>query len=580
MLSRSESWSFFKENTAFAGSQPYLVPDPPVSHARCAKRSRPARGRWLGALAVLLAVGQTPALAATIPVNGVCTLVNAITAANTDLATVGCSAGSGTDTITLPVNSIQMLATAAVNDLVNGATGLPLITTSITILGNGSTILRAATAPVFRLITVANGGNLTLVDTILRNGSAAGLLGLLGNGGAVLNAAGGVLNLTNSTISGNTAGLLGGGIFNSGVLNIVGSTLASNTALLSGGGLYNDLTGILGGGNCTMSGNSASGLLGQLGQGGGLFNLGILNLAHCTITGNTASLGGGILNGSVLSGAASQLGLVHSLIAGNTATSLLGGVLGGTEILNLLTDVPGIVNLDSFNLIGQNGISGVLGTVLGATDLVPLGALDTILGPVLGSNGGSTLTHLLLIGSQAIDAIPAAQCLLNVDQRGVARPQDSDGDGIFGCDIGAVELPTLLSPPPPPPPPPPPAPPPPPPPAPPPPPPPAPPPPPPAPPSASVTCDGLLATIVGTDASETLVGTIGRDVIHGLGGNDVIRGLAGNDVLCGGSGNDRLFGLGGRDRLFGGSGNDRMNGGPGVNVCVGGSGINNQTNCR
>jgi hypothetical protein len=33
-----------------------------------------------------------------------------------------------------------------------------------------------------------------------------------------------------------------------------------------------------------------------------------------------------------------------------------------------------------------------------------------------------------------LDAIPAEQCTLPTDQRGVARPQGA------GCDIGAVEL--------------------------------------------------------------------------------------------------------------------------------------------
>jgi hypothetical protein len=354
MLSRSGSWSFFKENTACAGSQPYLVPDPPVSHPRCAgqARSRPARRGWLGALALLLAVGQTPALAATIPVNGVCTLVNAITAANTDSATGGCRAGSGADTITLPVNSTQTLTTADNSGSLIGETGLPRITSQITIEGNGSTIVRATGAPAFRLLAVNATGTLTLVGTTLSGGSAVGGL-LLGNGGAVSIAAGGTLNLINSTISGNTAALLGGGIFNAGVLNIIASTVASNTARIGGGGVYNHLNATLEGWDCTISGNTASGLTSA---GGGLVNLGSSNVAHCTITANTASIGGGVLNGGgVSNGSTSTLGLVHSLIAGNTATAIVGL---GPEVLNLVTGVAGIVNADDFNLLGHDGIFG------------------------------------------------------------------------------------------------------------------------------------------------------------------------------------------------------------------------------
>lgn len=104
------------------------------------------------------------------------------------------------------------------------------------------------------------------------------------------------------------------------------------------------------------------------------------------------------------------------------------------------------------------------------------------------------------------------------------------------------------------------------------------------------TCDGRIATIVGTEGPDLLVGTAGRDVIVGLGGNDTIRGLDGRDTICGGSGRDRifggrqadtiyggddgdrLFGQAGHDRLFGDRGNDRLNGGGGDDDLVGGNG--------
>ncbi|MGQ0678738.1 MAG: calcium-binding protein [Actinomycetota bacterium] len=89
-----------------------------------------------------------------------------------------------------------------------------------------------------------------------------------------------------------------------------------------------------------------------------------------------------------------------------------------------------------------------------------------------------------------------------------------------------------------------------------------------APPShAALTCDGKVATIVGTSGNNILVGTPGNDVIVGLGGNDTISGLGGNDRICGGSGNDVLLGgtgndrlsaQGGLDELFGGSGDDTL----------------------
>ena len=65
----------------------------------------------LAGVALMLALGQSPGLAATIPVSASCTLINAITAANTDTATGGCPAGSGADTIVLPAGSTQTLTT-------------------------------------------------------------------------------------------------------------------------------------------------------------------------------------------------------------------------------------------------------------------------------------------------------------------------------------------------------------------------------------------------------------------------------------------------------------------------------------
>jgi Ca2+-binding RTX toxin-like protein len=86
------------------------------------------------------------------------------------------------------------------------------------------------------------------------------------------------------------------------------------------------------------------------------------------------------------------------------------------------------------------------------------------------------------------------------------------------------------------------------------------------------TCDGLEATIVGTDGPDNLVGTEGPDVAFlgsgddhfaGKGGDDVICGGSGHDVIYPGDGNDTVFGEVGPDTIFEGTGNDHLNGGPG-----------------
>src|SRR5262245_14413225 len=75
-----------------------------------------------------------------------------------------------------------------------------------------------------------------------------------------------------------------------------------------------------------------------------------------------------------------------------------------------------------------------------------------------------------------------------------------------------------------------------------------------------VTCNGLVATIIGTASSDVITGTNGNDVIVGLGGNDVINGGNGNDIVCGGEGADTISGGNGDDTLFGEAGNDVLNG--------------------
>lgn len=64
-------------------------------------------------------------------------------------------------------------------------------------------------------------------------------------------------------------------------------------------------------------------------------------------------------------------------------------------------------------------------------------------------------------------------------------------------------------------------------------------------------CDGLRASIVGTDGDDRIVGTRGRDVVVARGGDDTVLARGGNDVVCGGEGADRLEGGPGRDRLLG-----------------------------
>ncbi len=418
----------FQEELARAAAMPGLAPPGPALWPRFAgyyqelarlprKARRALQRRWrrsLGGLALLLALGQAPALAATIAVDGTsCTLVDAVTAANNDAPTGGCTAGIGADTLVLPAGSIHTLTAVDYNSY---NAGLPPVASAITIAGNGSTITRDPSAPPFHILEVSANGVLTLQETTVSGGTAGF------GGGGVSNY--GTLTLTNSTVSGNSASY-GGGVSNYGTLTLTNSTVSGN----SSSGVSNSFFGTLTLTNSTVSGNSGAT------RGGGVNNFGTLTLTNSTVSGNTArNVGGGLFNYG-------QTTLAFSLVSGNTA-------IRGAEIF--VDPLGGAVTANNFNLFGHSGLSDYQAFFLtfapGPSDLSATAvgtrptALGAILSPSLAANGGPTRTRALVAGSPAVDAAPAGNCATTTDQRGAPRPQDGDGNTVADCDIGAFEL--------------------------------------------------------------------------------------------------------------------------------------------
>src|SRR4030095_2007880 len=171
------------------------------------------RMAWsLAGAALLLALGQGVGAAATITVttnnpniasDGQCSLIEAIINANNDAAThADCATGSGADTIVLPAKAKVTLTNVTDNSF--GPTGLPLITSLITIEGSGAMITRQGNAPGFRLMAVTT-GDLTLQQVTLNGGYT------FERGGGLVNY--GALTIENSTISGNnSSNSIGGGV--------------------------------------------------------------------------------------------------------------------------------------------------------------------------------------------------------------------------------------------------------------------------------------------------------------------------------------------------------------------------------
>ena len=419
-------------------------------------------GMSLAGVALLLAVnGAAIGIAsptATIVVDGTtCTLVDAITAANTDTATGGCTAGSGADTINLQTN----VTLTAVHNTTQGNNGLPVVTSAITIEGNGNTISRAGGSPDFRIMFVGSGGNLTLNSATISGGVASGTFPSNRGGGAYFGSGSSVI-VSNSTFSGNSA-FSGGGIDARYVtVTVANSTLSGNSVSRAGGGIEVNFgrTMIT---NSTLSDNSA-GLYG----GGILAFAGTVTVANSTISGNrTPTTGGGIrgdstkmtVQNSTLSGNSAGFGggmafrsatavVQNSTVSGNSAS--IGGGIGGD--FSTVTVQNSIVAAQSAGYdcgifsgtipsAGYNIESGTSCGFAGTGDQQNVSGGSLALG-ALGNNGGPTQTMALGPGSVAIDQIPVSVngCVVGVstDQRGAPRAGGA-GNGGPACDVGAYE---------------------------------------------------------------------------------------------------------------------------------------------
>lgn len=262
-------------------------------------------------------------------------------------------------------------------------TGLPHITTPITIVGNVSVITRSATAAPFRLFGVgAPNGSLTVNNVTIDNGVVQG------SGGAILVDTGRTLTLNNSRVTNSSAnGGIGGGILNLGSTSLVNTVLSGNHSTIIGGGMYNSFgasalfsnsrvegnvsgssgSGVSSDGSLTVNGgdvnnNTSSDGGGAIedangdtainasalrGNSGGALNVGgggVLKASSTTIAGNTSSLPGAGLrnNGGIVN-------FVGSSITGNTAGAAPGGIWNTGTVSLVNTSVAGNVPTNCTN---------------------------------------------------------------------------------------------------------------------------------------------------------------------------------------------------------------------------------------
>jgi len=484
----------------------------------CGTRARNAlRSVWLASIAVAL-LAPVAAHAATIVVTttadefnsnpAACSLREAIWAANHDLVlqAPGCTAGSGTDEITVPAGTYNLAIPGAGEQ--GDATGDLDVSGPVTIrhIGGGSTIVDAKGLDRVFEVNTPGAAPVTISGITIQGGHAVGPADFTstGAGGGILVSAG-ALTLVNSTIAGNLADAFGGGI----------ETRPSATSNLT---------------NDTISGNRSQH------DGGGVDNTGgTMTLLNVTVAGNVADAQplpvppGGVSPGG---------GGVGNF--GGTTTMHNALVTGNSERRG---QTPDCFNFGSSTLVSQG--QTLIGTLAGCAYTAGAGDItggDPKLGP-LAENGGPTPTHALLSGSAALNK--GVGCA-RTDQRGV--PRSAGG----ACDIGAYELvhcrgrivnyvgtngrDVLTGT---------------------------------AAPDVFLLLGGN-DTAFGLGGSDVFCGAGGKDKEVGGPGRDRLYGDTGKDKLIGDGGNDLLAGGGGADKLLGGVGNDDLRGNGGEDLCNGG----------
>lgn len=274
-------------------------------------------------------------------INGQCTLRSAISAANNNAASYGCTAGSAQeiDRIVFAPGLSGTIQLEPGLPVVNYWDGSQLgIRESVTIEGppfiNGIpaiSVRGTGSAPVFHLEPQADQVSLQKL-TITGGHSPADLPGRPGHGGGILSYSR-VLQLTDITITGNTADHSGGGVWHDpdaegGVLLASDSVFNANTS----GRAMTGLGGGLGVRNSVVSINDCSFVDNQAGDAGFGGNGGALAIGQSTLTGvvdslfvnNTATYGSG--GGIHFSASESQLYMAGNWLSNNLADLRGGGL--------------------------------------------------------------------------------------------------------------------------------------------------------------------------------------------------------------------------------------------------------------
>ena len=199
----------------------------------------------------------------------------------------------------------------------------------------------------------------TLTDSFVSGNSAGS------SGGGIDTENGSIVTLTGTTVSGNTAPV-GGGIFNGGQsMTLTNSSVDHNTGEVGpGGGIFNDSadgdTALVINSSVVAFNRSLAADGAPFGGGGGIFNFAesgntaSVVATHMLLTGNSAPQGeGGGLDNENLDGRAAVVSISQSIIGSLTGASPNRAVLGG-GIYNDGSTGPASVSLGKGTLVIRN----------------------------------------------------------------------------------------------------------------------------------------------------------------------------------------------------------------------------------
>ena len=355
--------------------------------------------------------------------DGLCSLREAILAANTDTQVDACPAGSGADNILLTEGKFELSRSGQFEDY--GLTGDLDIYSNIKIYGSGvnNTLLDAK--GIDRVFHITGAYTVSMYNLTIQGGNAPGDM-TQSRGGGILNQ-NGIVWLSRIMVIGNQSLNTGGGIDNfGGILNILDTTIANNQATRGGGVFSDNILWIL---RTLITGNVAAD------TGGGIDNNDEAGLFDVTISANIAAQdplgqgGGGIFSDG-------NMELFNVTLVNNTG---LGGFMnqGLARVSNSIFAQNGDLNCTGVNTFTSEGNNLDDDASCNFNKTGDILVEDALL-ESLSDNGGTTWTHALLLASPAVDAGNDSSCR-STDQRGAARPADGDEDGVAICDIGAFE---------------------------------------------------------------------------------------------------------------------------------------------